>query len=60
MDIFFKIYGTDMLVEELDLVVIGGGVAGYVAAIKAGQAGLKVRHHISILEPLLMDFRSNA
>ncbi|OLN94258.1 Dihydrolipoyl dehydrogenase, mitochondrial [Colletotrichum chlorophyti] len=28
--------------EENDLVVIGGGVAGYVAAIKAGQEGLKV------------------
>ncbi|KAF2477941.1 dihydrolipoyl dehydrogenase [Lindgomyces ingoldianus] len=28
--------------EENDLVIIGGGVAGYVAAIKAGQAGLKV------------------
>ncbi|KAK2034392.1 dihydrolipoyl dehydrogenase [Colletotrichum zoysiae] len=28
--------------EEKDLVVIGGGVAGYVAAIKAGQEGLKV------------------
>ncbi|KAF2402413.1 dihydrolipoyl dehydrogenase [Trichodelitschia bisporula] len=28
--------------EERDLIVIGGGVAGYVAAIKAGQAGLKV------------------
>lgn len=28
--------------EERDLVIIGGGVAGYVAAIKAGQAGLKV------------------
>ena len=25
-----------------DLVVIGGGVAGYVAAIKAAQSGLKV------------------
>jgi pyruvate/2-oxoglutarate dehydrogenase complex dihydrolipoamide dehydrogenase (E3) component len=25
------------------LVIIGGGVAGYVAAIKAGQEGLKVR-----------------
>jgi thioredoxin reductase len=25
------------------LVIIGGGVAGYVAAIKAGQAGMKVR-----------------
>lgn len=28
--------------EENDLVIIGGGVAGYVAAIKAGQEGLKV------------------
>ncbi|KAF2268457.1 dihydrolipoyl dehydrogenase [Lojkania enalia] len=28
--------------EEKDLVIIGGGVAGYVAAIKAGQSGLKV------------------
>jgi dihydrolipoamide dehydrogenase len=28
--------------EENDVVIIGGGVAGYVAAIKAGQAGLKV------------------
>jgi dihydrolipoamide dehydrogenase len=28
--------------EEKDIVIIGGGVAGYVAAIKAGQAGLKV------------------
>ncbi|KAK3623541.1 dihydrolipoamide dehydrogenase precursor [Elasticomyces elasticus] len=28
--------------EEKDLVIIGGGVAGYVAAIKAGQEGLKV------------------
>ncbi|KAF2031058.1 dihydrolipoyl dehydrogenase [Setomelanomma holmii] len=32
----------DMLTQEKDLVIIGGGVAGYVAAIKAGQAGLKV------------------
>jgi heterodisulfide reductase subunit A-like polyferredoxin len=29
-------------IEEKDLLIIGGGVAGYVAAIKAGQAGLKV------------------
>lgn len=28
--------------EEKDLVIIGGGVAGYVAAIKAGQSGMKV------------------
>ena len=31
--------------EEKDLVIIGGGVAGYVAAIKAGQEGLKVMIH---------------
>lgn len=29
--------------DDLDLVIIGGGVAGYVAAIKAGQEGLKAR-----------------
>ncbi|KAI6808427.1 hypothetical protein KC332_g5392 [Hortaea werneckii] len=29
--------------EEKDLVIVGGGVAGYVAAIKAGQEGLKAR-----------------
>ncbi|CAH0036986.1 unnamed protein product [Clonostachys solani] len=28
--------------DEKDLVIIGGGVAGYVAAIKAGQEGLNV------------------
>ncbi|KAH6677516.1 hypothetical protein B0J14DRAFT_560306 [Halenospora varia] len=33
-------YATEA--EENDLVIIGGGVAGYVAAIKAAQEGLKV------------------
>lgn len=33
-------YATEA--EEKDLIIIGGGVAGYVAAIKAGQEGLKV------------------
>ncbi|KIN00949.1 hypothetical protein OIDMADRAFT_197944 [Oidiodendron maius Zn] len=33
-------YATEA--EEKDLVIIGGGVAGYVAAIKAAQEGLKV------------------
>jgi dihydrolipoamide dehydrogenase len=33
----------ELCAEEKDLVIIGGGVAGYVAAIKAGQEGLKVR-----------------
>jgi succinate dehydrogenase/fumarate reductase flavoprotein subunit len=35
------------LTEEKDLVIVGGGVAGYVAAIKAGQAGLKVRQPVT-------------
>jgi heterodisulfide reductase subunit A-like polyferredoxin len=38
---------ADHSTEEKDLVIIGGGVAGYVAAIKAGQAGMKV----SIIPP---------
>ncbi|MCJ1415180.1 dihydrolipoamide dehydrogenase precursor [Xylographa parallela] len=33
-------YATEAV--EHDLVIIGGGVAGYVAAIKAGQEGMKV------------------
>merc|ERR1712000_708897 len=33
-------YATEA--EEKDLVIIGGGVAGYVGAIKAGQEGMKV------------------
>lgn len=34
---------ADRDAEEKDLIIIGGGVAGYVAAIKAGQEGMKVR-----------------
>ncbi|EJP61028.1 hypothetical protein MY4038_009888 [Beauveria bassiana] len=33
---------ADIFSEDKDLIIIGGGVAGYVAAIKAGQEGLKV------------------
>lgn len=33
-------YATEA--SEHDLIIIGGGVAGYVAAIKAGQEGMKV------------------
>ncbi|KAH6614756.1 hypothetical protein B0J18DRAFT_440145 [Chaetomium sp. MPI-SDFR-AT-0129] len=35
-----RTYATEA--EARDLVIIGGGVAGYVAAIKAGQEGMKV------------------
>lgn len=31
--------------SEYDVLFIGGGVAGYVGAIKAGQEGLKVRSY---------------
>ncbi|OAR03101.1 hypothetical protein LLEC1_03452 [Akanthomyces lecanii] len=34
--------GLATVSEDNDLVIIGGGVAGYVAAIKAGQEGMKV------------------
>lgn len=33
---------------DYDVVFIGGGVAGYVGAIKAGQEGLKVRNQSSL------------
>jgi dihydrolipoamide dehydrogenase len=36
--------------EQQDLVVIGGGPGGYVAAIKAAQLGLKVGH-VSAIHP---------
>lgn len=32
---------ADLLTSALDVLVIGGGPGGYVAAIKAAQAGLK-------------------
>ncbi|KAM6478936.1 hypothetical protein HDV62DRAFT_382583 [Trichoderma sp. SZMC 28011] len=35
-------HAAQQAIDEKDLVIIGGGVAGYVAAIKAGQEGLKV------------------
>ncbi|KAH8130002.1 hypothetical protein LI328DRAFT_159622 [Trichoderma asperelloides] len=38
--IYIHANGGDL--EEKDLIIIGGGVAGYVAAIKAGQEGMKV------------------
>ncbi len=47
---------ADVRTEEKDLVIIGGGVAGYVAAIKAGQEGLKVHHlfrHLHVAAELI-------
>jgi len=35
--------------SDYDVIFIGGGVAGYVGSIKAGQEGLKVR--ASVLRP---------
>ena len=45
---FSTIPGTDGGTEEKDLVIIGGGVAGYVAAIKAGQEGMKVTQSCTV------------
>ena len=39
---------SNNITEEKDLVIIGGGVAGYVAAIKAGQEGLSVSITLSL------------
>lgn len=44
---------TNSPLDEKDLVIIGGGVAGYVAAIKAGQEGMKVRLPASSQGPLV-------
>jgi len=38
----FIIYIFNLLEQQFDLVVIGSGPGGYVAAIKAAQLGLKV------------------
>lgn len=48
------ILDSDAPADEKDLVIIGGGVAGYVAAIKAGQEGMKVRSTRSSLTHLLL------
>ena len=33
------------MAETFDVVIIGSGPGGYVAAIRAGQLGLKTAHH---------------
>ena len=41
---------------DYDLVVVGGGPGGYVAAIKASQLGLKVRNYHDLTCFLLVRF----
>ena len=39
-----RLWSLLTIIAEHDLIIIGGGVAGYVAAIKAGQEGMKVAY----------------
>ncbi len=39
----FDLFANKFLEQQYDLVIIGSGPGGYVAAIKAAQLGLKVR-----------------
>lgn len=44
-------------IEQYDVAIVGGGPGGYVAAIKAGQLGLKVSD--IFLPPKLMHIKKN-
>ena len=46
--------------EEYDVVVVGGGPGGYVAAIKASQLGLKTVRQISDRSPFFANLSQNA